>query len=62
MPPFRPDFRWLRDRDDCPWHPTAKLFRQTTDGGWGGVVSRIAEELNGLFAAGTQLSSNKNSA
>ncbi len=27
--PFHPDFRWLRDREDSPWYPTAKLFRQT---------------------------------
>jgi ADP-heptose:LPS heptosyltransferase len=26
--PYTPDFRWLLDRDDSPWYPTAKLFRQ----------------------------------
>jgi hypothetical protein len=39
--PFHPDFRWLRDRDDSPWYPTAKLFRQIKDGrlGWGGEAN-----------------------
>ena len=32
--PFHPDFRWLRDRHDSPWYPTAKLFRQTVDRDW----------------------------
>ena len=49
--PFHPDFRWLRDRDDSPWYPTAKLFRQTTDGDWDGVVARIANQLEMKFAA-----------
>src|ERR1044072_4057537 len=29
-----PDWRWLLGRDDCPWYPSARLFRQTTDGDW----------------------------
>ncbi len=36
------DWRWLRDRDDSPWYPTARLFRQTTLGGWSDVFGRIA--------------------
>ena len=27
--PYTPDYRWLLDRDDSPWYPTARLFRQT---------------------------------
>ena len=46
--PFHPDFRWLRDRDDSPWYPTAKLFRQTTDGDWNAVVARVSSELEML--------------
>ena len=33
--PFSPDWRWLRDRDDSPWYPTMRLFRQTTFGPMG---------------------------
>jgi Tfp pilus assembly protein PilF len=40
--PFLPDWRWLLDRDDSPWYPTARLFRQTTSGNWGEVFERIA--------------------
>jgi hypothetical protein len=44
--PFHPDFRWLRDRDDSPWYPTARLFRQTRAGDWKGVVERVFQELD----------------
>jgi tetratricopeptide (TPR) repeat protein len=37
-----PDWRWLLGRDDCPWYPSARLFRQTTDGDWQDVFRRIA--------------------
>jgi tetratricopeptide (TPR) repeat protein len=37
-----PDWRWLVEREDTPWYPTAKLFRQTQDGDWDGVFARIA--------------------
>jgi hypothetical protein len=46
--PFHPDFRWLRERDDSPWYPTARLFRQTKDGEWGDVLEKISEELRVL--------------
>ena len=42
---FNADWRWLRERDDSPWYPTARLFRQTQRGDWQGVVDRIAREL-----------------
>lgn len=45
MLPFAPDFRWLTDRDDSPWYPTARLFRQPAPGDWTSVISRIAEAL-----------------
>ena len=38
--PFGADFRWLRERDDSPWYPTARLFRQPAFGDWGGVIER----------------------
>ena len=43
--PFWPDWRWLLDRADSPWYPTARLFRQSTPGDWDGVVARVTEEL-----------------
>jgi tetratricopeptide (TPR) repeat protein len=42
---FVPDWRWLLDRDDSPWYPTARLFRQPTIGDWSGVIERVASEL-----------------
>ena len=39
-------WRWLRDRDDTPWYPTMRLFRQTAPGDWAGVVERVAEALS----------------
>ena len=40
-----PDWRWLLDRDDSPWYPTARLFRQPTHGDWIGVVRAVTESL-----------------
>ncbi|HMD86993.1 MAG TPA: tetratricopeptide repeat protein [Terriglobia bacterium] len=39
------DWRWFLEREDSPWYPTARLFRQTTAGGWQEVVNRIELEL-----------------
>jgi tetratricopeptide (TPR) repeat protein len=39
------DFRWLRGRDDSPWYPTARLFRQAEPEHWDGVLARVAEAL-----------------
>lgn len=36
-----PDWRWLQERDDSPWYPTARLFRQETPGDWAGVIERV---------------------
>lgn len=46
-----PDWRWLLDRDDSPWYPTARLFRQTTAGDYEGVVGRMRAELLTLVEA-----------
>ncbi len=43
--PFVPDWRWMLDRDNSPWYPTMRLFRQKTRGGWDEVVRRIALAL-----------------
>lgn len=39
------DWRWLLDRDDCPWYPTARLFRQQAPHAWDGVVARVVAAL-----------------
>ena len=41
------DWRWLRGRDDSPWYPTLRQFRQTIPGDWHGVVQRVAAALAG---------------
>ena len=43
--PHIPDWRWLIDRDDSPWYPTARLFRQTATRDWTEVVKRVREAL-----------------
>jgi tetratricopeptide (TPR) repeat protein len=44
--PFMPDWRWLLDRDDSPWYPTARLFRQDETRGWGSVMARVQAALD----------------
>ena len=43
--PYAADWRWFRERDDSPWYPTVRLFRQERRGDWQSVFSRIAAEL-----------------
>jgi Tfp pilus assembly protein PilF len=40
-----PDFRWLLDREDSPWYPTLRIFRQDQARDWSGVVARVAMAL-----------------
>jgi Flp pilus assembly protein TadD len=42
---FQPDWRWLLDREDSPWYPTARLFRQPTPENWRPPLARIRTEL-----------------
>lgn len=44
-----PDWRWLLEREDTPWYPTMRLFRQTGVGDWPSVFERMAEELLDQF-------------
>jgi hypothetical protein len=46
--PYLADWRWMEEREDSPWYPTAKLFRQRTSGDWGEPVERMREELRKL--------------
>lgn len=43
--PHLPDWRWLLDRDDSPWYPSMKIFRQDTPGSWAAVFSKITVQL-----------------
>ena len=42
------EWRWLRGREDSPWYPTMRLFRQTKAGDWGSVFAAMAEALKAL--------------
>jgi glycosyl transferase family 9 (putative heptosyltransferase) len=46
--PKTADWRWLLDREDSPWYPTMKLFRQERLGDWTGVVGRVVREMGNL--------------
>lgn len=46
--PFAPDWRWLRDRDDCPWYPTMRLFRQARPGDWDAVFADLDKALKSV--------------
>ncbi|MCF8119984.1 MAG: tetratricopeptide repeat protein, partial [Deltaproteobacteria bacterium] len=43
--PMVPDWRWLMEREDSPWYPTARLFRQKQPRDWEEVIGRVADEL-----------------
>src|SRR5262249_15213717 len=47
--PFGPDWRWLQQREDCPWYPTMRLFRQPSSGDWPTVFERLADEVSKLL-------------
>ncbi len=49
--PFTPDWRWMQDRDDSPWYPAAKLYRQRSAGDWRDVFARVAADLRSEFRA-----------
>jgi tetratricopeptide (TPR) repeat protein len=44
------DWRWIIDREDSPWYPTIRLFRQHQSGDWAGVFARVAEALVELIS------------
>ena len=48
--PFVPDWRWLLDRDDSPWYPTARLFRQDDSRRWDGAFAPPARRFGRFFA------------
>ncbi|MEC7489533.1 MAG: tetratricopeptide repeat-containing glycosyltransferase family protein [Pseudomonadota bacterium] len=42
---FDADYRWMLEREDSPWYPTARLFRQPTPGDWQSVIACVTEAL-----------------
>jgi tetratricopeptide (TPR) repeat protein len=48
--PYAPDWRWLLNREDSPWYPSIKLYRQKEFGNWNGVLNQISADLNSLFS------------
>jgi tetratricopeptide (TPR) repeat protein len=49
--PLAPDWRWLLDRTDSPWYPTARLFRQPKAGDWPAVIAAVADALSASASA-----------
>jgi tetratricopeptide (TPR) repeat protein len=43
-------WRWLRNRTDSPWYPSARLFQQRTPGDWSGVIDDVAEAMRGVLS------------
>jgi ADP-heptose:LPS heptosyltransferase len=43
--PFSPDWRWLTQREDSPWYPTVRLFRQPAPGDWDGLFESVKTAL-----------------
>ncbi len=48
--PFIPDWRWLLEREDSPWYPSMRLFRQSAVGDWAGVFENVEKALRGFRA------------
>jgi hypothetical protein len=48
--PYAPDYRWMLDKNDTPWYPTAQLFRQSKIGDWVSLINQIRDELLVFFA------------
>lgn len=44
--PFNADWRWMRDRNDSPWYPTMRLFRQKREGAWDEVIDEVSLVLS----------------
>ena len=54
--PFIPDWRWLLGREDSPWYPSARLYRQKSAGEWEGVFARVGTDLRTAIVQRSSLS------
>ncbi|CAO3363850.1 tetratricopeptide repeat protein [Azospirillum palustre] len=52
--PFAPDWRWMLDREDSPWYPTMRLFRQDKPGSWDDALNRLERALRSHAARFTE--------
>ncbi|MFC5495967.1 tetratricopeptide repeat protein [Caenimonas terrae] len=52
--PHLPDWRWMLQRSDSPWYPTARLFRQERAGDWSTALARVRADLGAMARAATQ--------
>ncbi len=43
--PFACDWRWMQQREDSPWYPTMRLFRQDATGDWAGAIAKVVDAL-----------------
>ena len=46
------EWRWQRERSDCPWYPSLTIFRQSAPGDWDGVIARVAAALGEMVDVG----------
>ena len=46
--PFAPDWRWMLDRDDSPWYPSVKLYRQERLGEWRPTIQALFDDLSSI--------------
>lgn len=46
---FESEWRWLLGREDSPWYPSMRIFRQSTAGDWDKVIARVAQALHSRF-------------
>jgi hypothetical protein len=48
--PYRPDWRWLLERNDSPWYDSMRLYRQPSVGDWNAVFSRVSRDLHSTLS------------
>lgn len=53
--PYQADWRWMLGREDSPWYPTMRLFRQNAPGDWRGVIARLKQMLQNTAQAVTEV-------
>ena len=48
--PYLPDWRWLMDRSDSPWYPSARLYRQSAPRDWSAPLAAVRADVLALMA------------